>query len=472
MGRPWIRLTLAPLLAALLVVGVQALRKPPRDALFDELYYLTIARDLQLFGVFTNGTFKRGPFGRAPGPEHFGDESPSWATPGRFFAPAYPMLIAALATVDRGLADSIRCQVKYGNLAKPQEGCPRAFRSLILVQIVLWAIAMLAIFRIAWALTSSETVAWLAMIIALATGEAGFYARTYLSENLTVPAFLMFMLFAVRWVLARRLGDCIAAGCALGVAALARPAYVYLFYMIAGAMALAALGGRRRDWLPRPVDVAAFVAAALVVLAPWMLRNWRQFGDPALSSGYAEVILVQRLAYNQMSWSEWWVAWIYWLPDFGDDVARLLFRPELWEKLGWTHPQNYYLDGGEGAYRRRIIEASPDDAGVLPQILKTHLLGDIWTHIVVTFPLTMRGLGVAKYLSVAGVILLWPVARRMWARGRLAGFLALLLPPLAMAGLHGFVSVNIDRYNIPMIAVYAVVVAVILEAAVRRWARP
>lgn len=144
-------------------------------------------------------------------------------------------------------------------------------------------------------------------------------------------------------------------------------------------------------------------------------------------------------------------------------MAKRLFAPHLWERLGWSHPANYYVDGGSGAFRKGILAEAGSEAAVLPLLYRKYLLGDMLKHIVVTFPLTMRGLGVAKYLSVAGVLCMWPVARRLWAQGQGPVFLALLLPPLLMAGLHGFVSINIERYNLPMIAVYAVVVALAIK---------
>ncbi|MFM9938834.1 MAG: glycosyltransferase family 39 protein [Hyphomicrobiaceae bacterium] len=465
----WVRLVLAPVLVALVFISAQALRKPLRAPYLDEFYYLVIARDLSLHGVFTDGMFKRGPFGTRAGPDHVGDERVEWAKPGRFFAPAYPILAYTVGRLDGKVATAVRCHVAKAELPE-QKTCPNTFGSLVAVNILLWAVAMFAVFEMARRLSRSETVAWLAMIIALASGEAGYYARTYLSENTTVPAFLLFMLGAMCAVESGRVRHYAGAGVALGIASLSRPAYAYLFYLLAPALVLLALFARRR-WpaLPSVTAANAFMVATFAVLAPWMLRNQIQFGDPTLSRGYAEVILLQRVSYNQMSLAEWFVAWIYWLPDFGDEIAKVLFPKRLYELLGWTHPSNYYLDGGGGGFRERILKEAGNEAAVLGLLYKKYLFGDLPRHIMVSLPLTMRGLGVAKYLSVAGVILAWPVARQLYAAGRLPVFLAMALPPLLMAGLHGFVSVNIERYNLPMLAVYAAIVALALAEAWRRW---
>lgn len=457
-----VRVILLPLLVAVVLLSWQAFRKPLGKVVLDEFYYLTITRDLLLHGVFTNGTYKRGPFGRTEGPAAFGDEDPRWARPGRFFAPAYPLLVHAVARLDPRLDASIRCHVRHAQ-TPAADACPRSFGTLVALQVVLWGLVALAVFHIGLRVSRSETVAWLAMLIALATGEPGYFARTYLSENLTVPAFVLFMLFALRAADTQKLADYAVAGGLLGIAALARPAYAYLLYALAPLLLAASVVRWKSLPSPLPRHVLAFILAAFLVLSPWMIRNLMVFGDVSLSKGYAEVILPQRLAYNQMSWGEWAVAWLYWLPDFGDNLAKRLFRPELWERLSWNHPQSFYLQGGLGDFVQRIVAQTSSDAEVMPLLLKTYLLGDLFKHLVVTLPLTMRGLGVGGYLSVAGGVLAWPAMRSLHRDGRLVVFLAAALPPLLMAGLHGFVSVNIQRYNLPMIAVYAVIVAIVVD---------
>ncbi len=464
----WTRIVLLPALVALAVVSVQAFRKPLRAPFLDEFYYLTIARDLALHGTFTDSTFKGGPFNRQAKPELPGDEGAEWSKSGRFFAPAYPILAYLVGRADPKVAAAIGCHVRTFKLPT-QAQCPNTFNSLVALNVLLWTVGLVALFLIAYRVGRSEAVAWLALIIALATGEPGYYARTYLSETATVPAFLLFMLFSVRSVETGRLAHYGLAGAALGMASLCRPAYAYLFYLVAPLLlGLAVLARSRWPRLPSPSAAALFALAAIVVMAPWMVRNVIQFGDPTLSKGYAEVILMQRVSYNRMSMAEWGVAWIYWLPDFGDDVARRLFPLHLYDLLGWSNPNNYYLDGGGGDFRQRILDATPRDEDVLGVLYRTYLIGDLPKHILVSLPLTMRGLGVAKYLSVAGVVLLWPAMRRLHAEGRLWMFLSALLPPLLMAGLHGFVSVNIERYNLPMIAIYATVVSVWLVALWQR----
>lgn len=475
-GELWarLRLTLLPLIVALVVIGVQVVRKPTQMPDHDEFYYMTIARDLSLHRTFTDGTFRWGPFENRPGPKHFGDESPEWSKPGRFFAPAYPLIVYALSTLDTQLRTAIFCHVSHGHLPS-QASCPVTFRSLVTTNVVLWALGIAAIFAAARHATGSEAIGWAAFALALSTGDAPLYARTYLSENIAIPAFLVFILFAVRALAYGKVRDYAFAGALLGIAALARPSYVYLLYVLLATLLLSAVLGKRRTGLPRGTHALAFVGASALVLAPWLIRNVVQFGDPALSRGYAEVILTQRVSYNRMSIGEWLVALIYWLPDFGDNVAAALFPKPLYARLDFDNPQGFYLEGAEGAFRAAILREADNETHVFDLLIKKYLLGDLPWHTLVSVPLTIRGLGVGQYLSVASALLLWPATRYFVRNGRLHLFLAMLLPPLFMVVLHGLVSVNIARYNLPLLCVYATIIAVVvvplLEDAVSRSGR-
>ncbi len=449
---------LAPFLAALVVIGLQVWTKPLKAPQEDEFRYLATMTALVESGVHGD---------RAADAER-GERAPP---PGRSGAPAYPMFATLMARLDSGLAAIIRC---YGRPGWERRSCPErgSFASLVAVQTVLAALSAVLVFWLARTLSGSILVAWLAMVITLAAGELGYYARTYLTENMSLLAMHGFLAFAAAGIVAERgraRGWLLAgAGVLLALAALSRPAYLYLFpVMVVLLPAALAWSGRARGqaaWIATAVFCLAFLAS----LAPWALRNLALFGDPALTRGYAGSILVQRVAYNMMSWAEWAVAFIYWLPDFGDRLAALLFAPELYERLGWQHPQNYYLVGN-GPFFAEALRAAGGQDRLFAHVLETYVLGDLLKHVMVTIPLSLRGLWAGKYLALAGVALLWPVGRDLARRGRLAPFLVALLAPLFMVGFHGFVSVSIPRYNLAMIALFAFVLAYALADVIRRF---
>lgn len=430
----------APLAAALIVILAQVAWKGEKIPEADEFFYLTIADDLNRHGVFTDG-----PSARDGGA----------AAPGRLGAPTYPLLVHLVSQADPALEEAVACHV--ADQQATRRTCGGSFHALTLVQILSAGVQAFCVFCIAWVLSGSPLVSWLALGLALATGEFGYYAWTYLTENTALLGFYAFLALLVSGAATGRARYYAAAGAALGFAALSRHAYLYLLYAAPVALALAArLPARCR---PRVTlgQAGLLAVAGAGVLAPWMVRNLLLFGDPALSAGYGQVALAQRLSYNAMSWQEWAVAWVYWIPKFGERIAALLFSPDLYARLGWEGPRAFYVTAGE-FFRQTLDEAGGPDRH-LSHLVRHYLLGDFLKHAMVTLPLTYRGIWVGSYLSVLGVILLVPVSRHLATRRALPPFLALVAPLLFMALLHGFVSVNVGRYNLPLIALYAFVTA-------------
>jgi hypothetical protein len=311
----------------------------------------------------------------------------------------------------------------------------------------------LFVFLTAREISRSEGVAWLTLLLVLAAGEVGYYARTYLTENLALVCFFAFLYFLTRSVARGEGWTAAAAGTALALTTLSRPGYLYLFPFVAAGVAIAARYSQQCSWREGGQRAMLFLVAGLLAMSPWALRNMALFGDPLLTKGYDSLSLAFRVSYDAMSWSEWLVSFVYWLPDFGDRLSETLFVPALYERLSSTNPDGYYLLG-KILYRDTLAAAGSPEAQ-LSYLMHTYILGDFVKHVLVSVPLALRGMWVGKYLALIGFVLIVPVAVRLRRDGRLWPFLALLLPPLFMVGLQGFVSVNVVRYNVPMLAVFA-----------------
>lgn len=418
----------------------------------DELGYIEIAWDLSERDTFTDGSF-------APLEQK--------GQPGRFFAPAYPYLIHLVSRLDRRLAEAVAC---HGKNPKATPGaCPGSFVSLVLVQSALMAAAGLCVFIIAFALTRSQVAAWLALGLTLAASEIRGLAGLMLSESVSLPAFAGFIAAAVLWSERRGAwGLAALAGALLGIATLARPGYLYLYYAVIGCLAVWVVAQRRRDGSGRIASGIAFALAGAAVITPWMARNLLAFGDGALTSGYAGFTLAQRVAYNAMTWNEWLISWLYWLPDFGDNVAKSVFGKEAVARLGWTDASSFYKTGLGPLYAETLKAAGSTEAH-LRFLLREYVLGDLCKHVLVTLPLTMRGIWAGGYVALAGMLLAPWFMRRSIAEGRTASVLVLAVPLFFMAGLHGFVSVNIVRYNEAMIALWSTIVAwAVVERVAKR----
>lgn len=435
---------LLPFVVALAVIGTQVWLNGPRLPRDDEFNYLQLARDLNRHGVYTDGPFA------APG---------AGIAPGRFSPPAYPVLLHLISALDNRVAVRIACHVEAGR-GGDTSACPGSYASLYAVQSLMAALGAAFVFLIASTLSRSTVVAWLALGLALGTGYFSYFARSYLSENTAFLSFYAFLFFAVHSLSTGRLWAYSAAGAALALTAFSRPGYLYLMYFAVAALATLALARPSVRDKAGFTSVAMFSIAGCLTLLPWLVRNYLHFGDFALSSGYGSYVLAYRVAYNAMSWSEWWTAWLYWLPDFGDTLVETALPPEYYRHLTFGAPDGYFQSGHDLAKRLDRLAAAPQ--AQMTYLLQTYVWNDPLKHLMVTLPLVWRGIWPGKYLALAGFVLMWPAARALYRDARLLPYLGLVLPLFFMAGLHGLVSVNVVRYNVPMIALYATTVALML----------
>lgn len=370
---------------------------------------------------------------------------------GTFFGPVYPMFAGVLALFDADLARALKCVSRDGAVCDLS-----GLTGLFVVQAVLAAFTAFFVFLAARRLAGDACIAWLTLAIVLATKCFTHYAGLILTE---IPTFFFVGLFA--WMLARVLSDPVplrrdiaVAGVALAAAALTRASYVYLLYFMVPVIVLWWRFGRGRAWTDAAAAAACFAAGAAAILAPWWIRNYVGFDLAGISGGYGTRVFVERLPYNLMTWREWAISLIYWLPDFGDGLATALFSEEQVRRLSWYHPDSFYMMG-RGQFFLDVRAASGAQDNPLGYLLREYVWRDLGKHLAVTLSLALRGQWVGNYASLIGFILLpacvWILARR----GRAGPFLVFCLPPYFMLGLYAFVSVNVVRYNEPLIAVFA-----------------
>jgi len=452
------RQALAAFLVAAAVIGGLAAAKGTRYPVLDELTYISVAVDLHLHGVFGDGNLADRAAVR-DGP-----------VPGRFFAPLYPGLIAGLMRADPGFAQEVLCAFAAYKSGTPPD-CAKNYTALVVAQTLLAAATCLCVWLAAWLLTGSRAASWLALAIALAAGVYGAYAVRFLTEGLAFAVFAAASLaLLVAWRGGGRWGRWALAGAALGIAALTRPSYAYVLY---AALPLAALTlpWIKRAGLARTVlCVAALAAGYVLVAGPWMARNDALFGEAAITGGYASFILVERVAYNAMSWGEWAAAFVYWLPDFGDTLAAALFDPALLARLNIDSPAGF-SEIGKRALRAETLAAAGSREAHLAYLIDTGILAQPVKHVAVTLALAWRGIWVAKYWGLVTILLFLPVlavaVRRRWS-----DFIVFALPAWFMVGFHAFASASIVRYNLILIPPLSVAAAWAIRAAWLRVATP
>ena len=380
------------------------------------------------------------------------------AEPGRFFPPVYPAFVALPGFFDEAYRQTLDC---YNN--KNVSACYQGpLQSLAIMQACLVCGLLISVFSIAKILSGKTSTALLTVIIFKFGSEIDNYMHESLTECFQF-AFFSFVILASLALLHRRGVNpayCLCLGLSFGVLVLTRGSYLYLAYVL---FPLLFLIKSRREALPLKtvLKLGGLVCGSfLAVLSVWMTRNILVFGDPALSSGYAPFIFVQRLAYNEMQISEWLAAFVFWFPDIGDNLARQYLPVESYGRLGWDAQDSFYQVGQRD--RIEMFAAGAEQVSMEPLLLD-RLLPDLFWHCMVTLALSFRAMWAGGYLSVFGLLsAFWALAylhqiNKLW----LGGLLAFIL--FFMAGFHGFFTVSIVRYNELLALFYALCFAIVLR---------
>jgi 4-amino-4-deoxy-L-arabinose transferase-like glycosyltransferase len=440
--REWL-LVFAVSLACLLF-GLATLR-PENLAAYDQPLYLGIASDLLQTGTYTNGRW--GPPGQ----------------PGAYTAPLYPAFLAAIGAIDPRLAKAAACVRVADWAAIPS--CPGGLGLLIPVQLLLFAATLALIWRTVLAIGGGRWQAWCALLAAgLGTTEYAVYARTAMTEALSLPLSAASGLLLILLLKRPRPLTAVALGVSLGLLTLARPEYLYLTAAM-GIAGLALAPWRRRFGL--------FLAAACVIagltIAPWSVRNERLFGTPAPTFGYAGFILGQRVVYDEMTPAEWTAQWIYALPGFGPAAARLLF-PGAVARLGWQErPDTFYMVGNT-AMVHELAANAPNPADQVPYLLHHYIGPHPLRFLAVTLVMAWKALWVRKYFSLVTVPFFAVMTWRALRHGD-AVRLAFVLPPLFILALHAATTVATPRYSLNLVPCYAAAFGLAAGAFLqRRWA--
>jgi len=446
-------LAFALCLAVLLVAG---LRTPPRDLSYgDQSFYATTGWDLLRWGTFSDGFFDKV------------DSAAEAPPPGMFLGPAYPLLLAGIMSIDPALRDAAGCMVRHTPSADVAARCP-AYHGLVMpLHMLMIAGALGFLMAAARRVTGSLAVAGLATGIGLVLALS--YARLFSLAMTESLALLLFSGAAAMFLgafLDGRRGAALLGGLLFGLLLLTRPSHVVLLPPALLALGVVALRPRA-SWL-RLTAAALFALGVAAGTLPWAARNEAVLGRFALTAGYGPAVLIERMAFNEMTPREFGASLLYWLPDFGDGLAERFFGHDAVARLDWNLPGSLY---DIGQHRRHAALAAPgpiDDQ--VPKLLREEVLGRPLAYAASTISLAWRGLWVGRNPGIV-VILLLPLglvaARRA---GRLGLWALYAAPAWIMLVVHAGASVNQERYNLALILSLSVAAAwAVLSLAGRRW---
>jgi hypothetical protein len=468
--------------------AVQRAQKPLSLSAFDQPFYLGIAHDLMLTGRFTNGFMFD-----TPGPDGAG---PS----GMRFSPLYPALLAAAAAIDPTLRSGMGCVVATHD--RP-DACPSASPLMRVLQfgmltgfyLLVWWIGG----RVCEAAGGGRAGAWTTLGLALIAAPLLMRSVELLMTEMTC---LMFCTAAIAaWLACLRAARALprpgavrvlpqssaarvgpqsgtaralpqsgasrpwlwaaAAGALIGLTALTRPGFLYLLpFCTLLALMHALPRWRAQDgWRA----AAAMAIAGAATLAPWIMRNAIVLGRAALTYGYDSHTLVQRIAFDTMSWREYGLAFLCWLPD-GTSLGRRWIGPGACDRFGWDEqPTSFYTLGLRHMLDQTLRAAGGYDHH-LGYLLHTYILPHLLWHLMVSIPLALRGAYVAHWWGfVLFPVCLWVTVAAL--RRQDPAYLAVALPGLFMLAFNAAVAVNQVRYNLMLVPAYAVAGALVLGKA-------
>ncbi|WP_339860632.1 hypothetical protein [Thalassospira alkalitolerans] len=293
----------------------------------------------------------------------------------------------------------------------------------------------------------------------LAVGFSMLFRETYIynSSILTEPSYLMISGgFVVSWMFALKKAESVSrwflSGVMLGLLVLVKPAWSALAVCLGScALVIFLIKRDKRLWILRSFGGGACGYCLFIV--PILLWNGLVLQVWSLSSpDYLTASLSHRLAFNLMSWKEWAIGWVYYLPVSG---AGRLFGVNALLPLGWD-TGSYYEYGRDVLNAIAVQGRTASEAN--RYLLENFVLKMPIKEIAVTALLLWRGIFVGLVIGMLAVPM--TAIYLMCARGKdLTMFLAVLLPCLFMAVVHAMVSVSIYRYNLPLIIPYVLVMA-------------
>ena len=171
------------------------------------------------------------------------------------FPPLYPFLIASSSYI-------------FGS-----------FSPLIIFQIILASFLPALVYVLGKKFTNKESVLWTAAILSAFEPLMIIFSVLLIPHVVSVVPLLLALVFYIKFFEGGNTRMVAYSGALLGVSALIRPHAKFLF--ILGALYL--LWGARRRWKSY-VSFLLFLAAFLLILMPWSLRNYYNFGTFDISS--------------------------------------------------------------------------------------------------------------------------------------------------------------------------------------------
>lgn len=452
LGRAALRFGFALLVFAALMTALLA-QPAKRMSDFDQVFYLTIAFDLDHHGVFSNGIFDAVDSTRATPP------------PGMFFTPLYPFVIFGAMKLDPRFARAVDCTIEANEKHRDLATCEIYARPINLLHALFLAIGVLAVARAGELIFPDGLVFYIAGVLAAVGLAAEAELFSYImTESIAFATFSLAGLALVHALATWRVMNFAWAGLAFGIACLTRPSYLALVPVTLVLISVAVQFSPRGQPRPWVRGMNAFAIAVSVVLAPWLARNAISVGKLSFTEEYGAAVLIERFAFNEMTAREFALAFPYCVPTIGPALVARFAGAQAAARFEWNQPRSFFEQGR--ARRIALIEAHARLDPIIGNVVRAEL-GKGWRrHLATMIPLAWCGLWVGGVWSLA-LLPVFVVALVTAWRASKPLFLIYAAPALLLVGAHGLLANHYPRYNLGLIGPVAVGTAWIIARALR-----
>jgi hypothetical protein len=444
---------------SLLTIGASILTRPDwklRD--FDQVFYVTIAYDLDRYGVFSDGIFD--PV----------DSSVQPAQAGMFFGPVFPAMVFAAMKLDRRFAEAVHCSVDSNRGHRDESICEAYELPIRILNSILLAIGAAAIgFAAELIFRGKPWTFVLADLLATAAVASEAHILSFvMTESAIFAIYSIFALVLLRAVMQPAIIRFAVAGATLGLLTLTKPSFAAL---LPAALAIVCGFGYwvtklSRNLIGRQALVLALAFACMVT--PWMVRNYVAVGKFGLTREYASAVLVERFAYDDMTAQEFVLAFPYCTPGLGDALFDKTYGSDAMHRFMYHTSGSFFHSGRE---RRDALTAHNGQIDpMIGQLVRDEMANNWWRYLLVNIPLAWCGMwpgGIATLLLLP----LFVMSLLRAVRTREPGLICYAAPAVLMLALHAAVANHYTRYNMILIGPYSVGAAWIICSALPyvRW---
>jgi hypothetical protein len=444
---------------SLLTIGLSILSRPDwklRD--FDQVFYVTIAYDLDRYGIFSDGIFD--PV----------DSSVQPAQPGMFFGPVFPVMVLAVMKLDHRFAEAVRCSVDSNRGHRDESTCQAYETPIRILNSILLAIGAAAIGFAAELLFRRTLLTFLC---------ADLFATAALANEAHIFSFVMtesaiFAIYSVfAWTLLRALMRPAAirfavVGATLGFLTLTKPSFAALLpaaiAIVFGFGYWVTKSSRSRIGVQSLVLTVAFAC----VVAPWMARNYVELGKFGLTKEYASAALVERFAYDDMTPEEFFLAFPYCTPGIGDLLFDKTNGADSMHRFMYHTPGSFFHTGRER--REALVAQNGQIDPLIGKLVREEMAKNWWRYLVVTIPLAWCGMWPGGTVTLL-LLPLFVISVLQAVRTREPSLIFYAAPAVLMLALHAAVANHYTRYNLILLGPYSVGAAWIICSALpyARW---